>query len=200
MSAPGPTVACRSLGASGPELPSRRSCRRSEFSLEQRFEPGTSKDPSEALEATYCPSTLSGRLRIYWLCLQMQWLVLELINSEQSCSWTKHSQTDLNAPCGRADAYCCRQANANPQTRRDAFAPEAAEVSYRKKRDRCSGYQRSAAVCTGASHSRLASSSSAVTVSDAPAISSEVVWLPTSVRATTSPSSVSRRRAWCCSR
>ena len=63
-----------------------------------------------------------------------------------------------------------------------------------------SGYQRKAAVCTGASHKRLASSSSAVTVSDAPAISREVVLLPTRVRATARPSFASLRRAWCCSK
>ena len=45
-------------------------------------------------------------------------------------------------------------------------------------------HQRSEGVVTGASHSDSNSSSSAVSVSDAPAISSEVVWLPTSQRLT----------------
>ena len=43
--------------------------------------------------------------------------------------------------------------------------------------------QRNAAVCTGASHSRLVSSSSIDSVTEQPAMSSEVTKLPTSERA-----------------
>jgi len=50
-------------------------------------------------------------------------------------------------------------------------APLSASVTLRARNP----YQRSAAVCTGASHKASSSASSTVTVNDAPAISSEVV-------------------------
>src|SRR5207244_8410146 len=54
--------------------------------------------------------------------------------------------------------------------------------------------QRNAGVCTGASQSRFISSSSIDTVTEQPAISSDVTKLPTSERATTVPAGSSNRR------
>ena len=60
-------------------------------------------------------------------------------------------------------------------TRRGVRRPSFATRRLAPVRAKRLLYQRSAAVCTGASHSDFSSSSSSVTVSEAPAISSEVV-------------------------
>ena len=63
----------------------------------------------------------------------------------------------------------------SPQPVRDARpAPAAMPVAMEQDIGPAAAYQRSAAVCTGASHSAVSSSSSAVTVSEQPAMSSEV--------------------------
>jgi len=128
-----------------------------------------------------------------WLRHWCRWKVFTAtFQYAEISAWRGHSP--------RQDVIFVRDCPAMLCTNKLAWPSQCANTSQSAHRTPCSSHsphytpQRSAAVCTGASQKRFIASSSRQTVTEQPAMSSEVTKLPTSDRATVQPAGSSRLR------